>query len=406
MRTLKISLWPAAIALGLGLFIQNHYLLSAQAPAAIIIENSETPKYSGKTAPRLVLKQELSIPLVGRRYSFDVDDEGTIYLLESLESRISVYANDGKLIAQFGRKGQGPGEFDNSVYLAVSKAKKIFVLDRARKAIQLFDLKGNPLEQRQLSSMGAMNSLKIDSQGSAYIQDMRNLFAIQDEERIRRGLTGLSRLAKFNSRFEKVRDVETWDNRFGKRITGEYYPVLYHDVFYYQVAEDDCLYIGDSSRYEIRQLTSEGPVKKIIRKKANRIRTTNEDRANYLQDFPELKEAKMAEMKPFFLDFHVLDKIGLLVGTYEDEWNGQGVLLCDLFDQGGVYVARVEVPGYYYSKDQDLISEQRNRMFKNGCSYSIIYDEKNGALELVRHSVELKWSEPAISCPSPGCPEL
>jgi hypothetical protein len=102
----------------------------------------------------------------------------------------------------------------------------------------------------------------------------------------------------------------------------------------------------------------------------------------------------MSKTKPFFLDFHILDRIGLLVGTYEDEWNDQGTLSCDLFDQDGFFIAKIKVPRYYYSKDQDNISEQRNRLFKNGRCYSLVYNEKDEALELVRHSVELKWPQP------------
>jgi hypothetical protein len=360
------------------------------------MENPETPKYSGKAAPELVFKKELSIPLIGRRYSFDVDEAGNIYLLESLEGTISVYNKDGQIISQFGKKGQGPGEFENSVYLSVSPEKKIYVLDRPRKVIQKFDMNGKWLERRQLLSAGMMNNLKFDSAGCVYIQDMRNLFALKDEERIKRGVAGLSRLQKFKSRFEKIMDVEIWDNRFLKRAQDVGYNFLrYHDVFYYQIDANNCLYYGDSSQYEIRQLASDGRLKKIIKKKGSRIATTKQDQVNLMKDFPELKgqDSEMSKIKPFFLDFHVLDKIGLLVGTYENEWNNKGILHCDLFDQDGVYIAKVKVPRYYYSKDQDSISEQRNRLSKDGRCYSLVYNEKDEALELVRHSVELKWPQ-------------
>jgi len=397
MKIFKSSLGPMVAAIGLVLCCQNQIMIAAQAAVPKVIENPETPKYSGKAAPELVFKQELSIPLVGRRYSFDVDEAGNIYILESLEGSIVVYDKDGKIIKQFGKKGQGPGEFENSVYLSVSPEKKIYVLDRPRKVIQIFDMNGKWLERRQLLSAGMMNNLKFDSAGCVYIQDMRNLFALKDEERIKRGVAGLSRLQKFNSRFEKIMDAEIWDNRFLKRAQNVGYNFLrYHDIFYYQIDSNDCLYYGDSSQYEIRQITSNGQLKKIIKKKGSRIPTTKQDLANLMKDFPELKgqDSEMSKIKPFFLDFHVLDKIGLLVGTYENEWNNKGILNCDLFDQDGFYIAKVKVPRYYYSKDQDSISEQRNRLFKNGRCYSLVYNEKDETLELVRHSVELKWPKP------------
>lgn len=397
MKIFKSSLGPMVAAVGLVLCSQNQIIFATQAVVPKVIENPAIPKYSGRDAPELIFKQELSIPLVGRRYSFDVDEAGNIYLLESLQGSITVYDKDGKIIRQFGKKGQGPGEFENSVYLSVSPEKKIYVLDRPRKVIQIFDMNGKWLERRQLLSVGMMNNLKFDSGGCVYIQDMRNLFALKDEERIKRGVAGLSRLQKFNSRFEKIMDVEIWDNRFLKRAQNVGYNyLLYHDIFYYQIDSNNCLYYGDSSQYEIRQITSNDQLKKIIKKKGVRIPTTKQDLANLMKDFPELKgqDSEMSKIKPFFLDFHVLDKIGLLVGTYENEWNNKGILNCDLFDQDGVYIAKVKVPRYYYSKDQDSISEQRNRLFKNGRCYSLVYNEKDEALELVRHSVELKWLKP------------
>ena len=281
MKPLKLLLGPMFVVVGFCLCSQNQVFLFAQAEAPVIIDNPEIPKYSGKNAPELVFKKELSIPLIGRRYSFDVDETGNIYLLESLEASISVFDKDGKITRQFGKKGQGPGEFEISVYLSVSPEKKIYVLDRIRKAIQIFDDNGNWLERRQLLSVGMMNNLQFDSGGCVYIQDMRNLFALKDEERIKRGVAGLSRLQKFNSRLEKIMDVEIWDNRFLKKAQGVGYNfLLYHDIFYYQIDANNCLYYGDSSRYEILQMTPEGRVTMIIKKKGSRIPTTKKDLTN------------------------------------------------------------------------------------------------------------------------------
>ena len=375
------------------LFGQFQIPISGQTPAPKIIENPENPKYSGKGAPQLLFEKELSIPLEGRRYSFDVDEEGNIYLLDTRGASISVYDKSGKLVTEFGRKGQGPGEFENPVFLAVSNEKKIHIVDRSRKMILIFDNKGNLAAHQDLSSMGGMTHLVFDSRNSAYITDNRNLYALQDEARIKRGVIVLSRLRKYDHRFEKGSDVEIWDNFFARRASsGEVVPLLYHDIFYYQVDRDNNLYYGHSSRYEIRQLSSDGSVQKIIRKQTKRIPTAAKDRALILEMYPDLREAVMAETKPYFLDFHVMDKIGLLVSTYEEEWNDQGMLVCDLIDRDGAYIAKVRVPRYY-TRDHDIMSEQRNRLFRNGYCYSIIYDEKADALELVRHSVKIAGPE-------------
>jgi hypothetical protein len=375
---------------------QNRPTYSVQSLAPKVIENPEIPKYSGQSAPQLVFNKEISIPLVGRRYCFDVDDEGNIFLLESLKSRISIFNEDGKLVREFGKQGQGPGEFQNSVYLAISKDKKVYVVDRIGRAVQIFSRDGTWLERHPLQSLGMVNNLQFDTARRVYVQDMRNLFAIKDEERIKRGVAGLSRLSKFNRDFEKISEIEVWDNRFLKKAGEEGYNfVLYHDIFYYQIGSDDDLYYGDSSRYEIRRVSSDGKLKEIIKKSGGRIPTTNQDLANMLKEFPERKDEyqDMSKSKPFFIDFHVLDKIGILVGTYENEWNSAGLMTCDLFDRDGVYIAKVMVPRYYYLRDQDSISEQRNRLFKGGRCYSLVYNDRDDVLELIRHRVELKWPQ-------------
>ena len=393
IRRMGLSFKRFVAGAGLSLLLSGSFHLAAmQAPQ--IADNPERPEYSGKEAPELVFKSELSIPLAGRRYSFDVDDSGNIYLLESLAGKIFVYDKNGHWLVQFGHKGQGPGEFENSAYLAVSKDHRVHVIDRPRKSIVIFNAQGKWLERKRLPSLGMMNNLGIDSRGFVHIQDMRNIFALKDEERIRRGVSGLSRLLKIDKAFEKNEDIEVWDNRFMKRSPGEGYDyVLYHDIFYYQIAADDSLYCGNSASYEIRRRTPDGRLSQIIRKKASRIPTTKRDRDRMMRDFPELKNQnpEISKTKPFFFDFHVLDQIGLLVGTYEDEWNDQATLSCDLFDFNGRFLAKVKVPRYYYAKDQDAISEQRNRIFRNGRCYSIVYDEDDDALKLVRHSIELKW---------------
>jgi hypothetical protein len=391
---IKPGLRLSVVGVALVLIWIGHGPLPGQTPAPIIVENPETPKYVGKEAPELIFKKEFSIPLPGRRYSFDVDDSGNIYLLESLAGRIFVYDKDGRLKNEFGKKGQGPGEFEIAVFLAVSKDRRIHVMDRIRRTIQIFDAQGKWLEGRLLPSVGMMNSLRFDSRGFAYVQNAMNLFALKDKERIRRGVGLLGRLSKYDRSYEKFVEIQVWDSAFVRRASiGGYNFVLYHDVFYYQAVEDDSLYYGNSSAYEIRRMNSEGQVTKIIRKKGARLPTTKKDQARLIKNFPELErlDTELARTKPFFFDFHVLDKIGLLVGTYEDEWNDQGTLTCDLFDLDGVYIAKVKVPGYLYAKDQDNISEQRHRIFKNGRCYSLVYNEKDEALELVRHSVELKW---------------
>jgi hypothetical protein len=112
MKNHKTLFGPTTMALRFLLFSSLQLTLLAQVSAPDVIENPENPRYSRKDAPELLFKQELSIPLEGRRYSFDVDDAGRIYLLDTRAANIAVYDKSGKKVIAFGKKGQGPGELE------------------------------------------------------------------------------------------------------------------------------------------------------------------------------------------------------------------------------------------------------------------------------------------------------
>ena len=74
-----------------------------------------------------------------------VAPNGDIYVSEGHASgansnaRILKFSKDGKLIRSFGKKGTGPGEFDQPHALAMDSKGRLFVGDRANNRIQIFD---------------------------------------------------------------------------------------------------------------------------------------------------------------------------------------------------------------------------------------------------------------------------
>ena len=69
-----------------------------------------------------------------------VAPNGTIFVAEGhggANSRILKFTRDGKLITSFGRKGSGPGEFDQPHALAMDSRGRLFVGDRSNNRIQI-----------------------------------------------------------------------------------------------------------------------------------------------------------------------------------------------------------------------------------------------------------------------------
>lgn len=365
------------------------------------IENPEQPKYSGQNAPQLVFEKDLSIPLKGGMYSFDVRRDGMMFALAIDTGEVEVYDTDGRLLQKFGQKGQGPGEFTRPWHISISPDNEIFVLDKSARKITVFDTEGNFVRAIDCpESLGLMNSFIFGRADNLYFYYTLSTYRLDEKEKLGQGISGINFLSKLNKDLEILAEIYSCDYSFMRRDKdGELGGVVYNSIFYYQIDRTGNLYYGYSGKYEISVLSPDGKLIRTIKKRAQPIKTTQSDLDCVIKEYPGLKELQdsliLSGTKPYFSDFHLLEGIGLLVSTYENEWNEEGVIFCDLFDPEGTYLAKVTVPQYFYWNHHELITEQRNRLFKNGNCYSICYNQDNDFLELVRHRVRLISPQPS-----------
>ena len=71
-------------------------------------------------------------------------DRDAVYVIDAEENEVRVFSKTGAFVRVFGRKGQGPGEFDSPADLDVS-GDRIYVTDRFNKRVQVLDRKGSYL---------------------------------------------------------------------------------------------------------------------------------------------------------------------------------------------------------------------------------------------------------------------
>ncbi|MGB9774705.1 MAG: NHL repeat-containing protein [Bacteroidota bacterium] len=67
-----------------------------------------------------------------------VDEEGTVYIADRLLHQVIVYDRMGKFIRTFGRRGKGPGEFENPTYISYWNGR-IAVGTSPSPRVQIFD---------------------------------------------------------------------------------------------------------------------------------------------------------------------------------------------------------------------------------------------------------------------------
>jgi DNA-binding beta-propeller fold protein YncE len=100
------------------------------------------------------------------------DTNGDIYVAEGHggpNGRIVVFDRTGKYLREFGKKGSGPGEFDQPHGLAFDSKGRLFVADRSNNRIQIVDKNGKFLEEWKQFSRPS--GIFIDKKGMIYVAD-------------------------------------------------------------------------------------------------------------------------------------------------------------------------------------------------------------------------------------------
>jgi hypothetical protein len=98
------------------------------------------------------------------------DRSGNIYIADAGQYRIQKFDRDGKFLASFGRKGQGPGEFSTLRSLSIDSAERLHVLDDSQRRIQIFRTDGTVTETLRLLR-GTMDYLRCLDKGSYLVHE-------------------------------------------------------------------------------------------------------------------------------------------------------------------------------------------------------------------------------------------
>jgi hypothetical protein len=270
---------------------------------------------------------------------FDVDRAGNILVLlppTGPRDCVCKLSPGGKLLATFGRIGQGPGEMEYPNAILANDNGEIWVLESPKNRIHVYDGQGKPRADR--SPVKFETIVPLANGGHLVTRlDATDLTA--------RYLPMAIELYDAEFRLLKELDRSTsYPNRTIYESVPEPYVSGISSVFQARASRDR-IYVGNSERgYEILVFDLDGrPVRKI-RKDYSPVPVTDKYKKAYLKDYLEFMPdyAKKIYFPANWHPFHAFfpDEDGrLYVMTYEPG-DRPGKYVFDVFDKDGAFVAR------------------------------------------------------------------
>jgi peptidylamidoglycolate lyase len=86
-------------------------------------------------------------------------------------SRIVKFDKNGKFMLEWGKKGNGPGEFDTPHGITVDNENRVYVADRGNARIQVFDTDGKFLREFKGDEIGRPWAVRFAKDGFLYVVD-------------------------------------------------------------------------------------------------------------------------------------------------------------------------------------------------------------------------------------------
>jgi len=303
--------------------------------------------------------------MFSRLGSIQVDDDGNIYVLDTKEILVKVYDKNGKHLRTFGKKGQGPGEFQSASRMYMAEREKLTFLDTGNKRFSYYSLNGQCLKETSCGKWN-LNEALADSKGSIYGATLSF------------GLDGVKqKLLKFDTQFSQVSELADIEVKMTPPSVNPI-PVK----FFFMVTKEDNLIWAKASIYELNVINSKGEKIKKIVKDYNSVKITDAEKEKLIKEKfedPLLQGIKLEwpENYPPLYYFALDDRGWIYVSTHEKDVKGN--IYFDVFDAEGRSIVRFSHP-----KGEMLSVVKKNK------AYFLAEESKEGIPLVKRYSMDWK----------------
>jgi len=255
-------------------------------------------------------------------------------VLDSKFKKINIFDPAGQLLKEFGREGQGPGEWTWPIGLQLVSDRQFVVADGGARKLVYLDLEGNLLKEVSYAKKRAL--MKIIESGDRYVTTEIGL----------EGNSLACNVAILDANFDQLFKIDTL---LMPMPTGSTKINPFDTAFDFCLDSKGNIIYGRAMAYEIKYFRPEGKLFKIVKKEYQPQTISEKDKQELLKIIPERGPINMKEMfvfpekYPAFSGLFVDEEDRLYVRTFE-KGKEKNAYLVDIFNPDGKFIARCEMP--------------------------------------------------------------
>ncbi len=294
--------------------------------------------------------------------SVGADDQGNIWTLDPKDAKVRVFDKTGKLISTFGKKGQGPGEWELPGRMIILPDGTAAI--KAANKLTFYSLDGRCLKEISTAKT-VMTRFRIDSKGTIF------------GDRMEYGSDSMKlKLVRYDQSMNSVATLAEVDEPFKPGAISPF-PIL----LLCHVTGDDRLIWMANSIYAFHVLGPEGRVIKTITKDTERVKITAADRKTILDGYKDNPSMQSQIVIPDLyppVAFFIGDAEGRLYAqTYIRD--AKGWLWYDVFDPEGRCIT-----GFFLPKEETPMAARKDKL------YILIQEDPEGLPLVKRYAMEWK----------------
>jgi hypothetical protein len=315
-----------------------------------------------------------------RAGDIELDNQDNIYLLDSGNCRVQKFDRNGNYLQTFGRKGQGPGEFENPFRIFVDDQNNIYVSEM--RSIQVLDSKGKFI--RSISVSFFLLDFVVNQDGSITAYGSVRSEEGQNFEVVIMDSTG--KILKHASKFPGINMVAREGVAF--MLSHDYTPYLC-----FASSDKKGVIYGYNSEYKLFFVDQSGNNLLIIKKdellqsisdreKDKIINDSIEDTARQGRKWPRdvvEEAANFPKYRPFFNRIISDDRGRIYVRKIKSVLEKSEPVEFDIFNRDGYHLYKASLP---FTPE----------LIRNGCLYDIYASEETGEVKIKRYRVK-NWDK-------------